>query len=1305
MATQTSDKRRIEKEKKQSGNTITPKKTVRMTMVVGMEQYNLSFLNSIGRRVSQDCPGFELQVFAEIDINRRPDELRAAIARSDCFFASLIHSSELAVWLAEAVEQAQVKTVLVFESMPEIMGLNRVGIYSLKKADGSKGEMPKPVKALANLLVGGREEDAFYGYIKLQKFTNRLMKFMPNKLADMKRWMTISTYWTNNCEQNVFNMLRYLAREVYEFPVGKIEEPLDLPSMSFWHPDLDRFVTKPKEYLEWEKKTGRVKVVSRGYPLGASVISQPTVGLLFFRKHLLINQDYVSPVIREMERVGLRVLPIAVTGVEGHVAVREWLSEMGVDVLVNTMGFPLVGGPAGSTKPGLSVQVATEMLSKLNTPYIVSAPLLVQEVEQWQAQGVGPLESLILYSLPELDGAIAPVVLGGASGQQIKVITDRAERLAHVVRGWTRLKHKANRDKKIGVIVYDYPTGMGNLATAALLDVPASILKLIERLKAEGYNLGKENEIPTTKAEILTRLEASQNRDAVGEKISVTTSQFYQWNTPKQQARVEARWGSPPGEVAPLGRDKILLGGFRLGNMYVGVQPRLGITGDPMRLLFDKENAPHHQYLMFYRWLQHEFGADALVHMGMHGTAEWLPGLQVGLTADCWPDTMMGEIPSLYVYPINNPSEANMAKRRGYSVIIGHAIPPFGRAGLYKEFGALKDLMADYREGQRSNENEEAIRQKLALTHLSDDMPQLEGERFEDYAGRIWAYLGEMEQKLIMGELHVLGDAPGSSEQLALLTEALKLERNGHSLAALALAATGLGSAVSADGASAATLEYYELLCERARRGDSTALEQKNRADSWAQEFVQSAVLENTPIASLNLKYEAWNTTATELVRYGKQMLGGLVSNNQELDYLMRGLSGGYIPPGLGGDLIRDGLAVLPTGRNIHSLDPWRIPSDAAWLRGQKIASALLEAHLKEHSHYPETIAQILWGLDTIKTKGEAIAVCIALLGGKPVKDGQGKVGRYELISLAELGRPRIDVLMNASGIFRDTFQLNMDMLDKLVRQAAQAEEPEELNFVRKHVREAQATGLSFEEATARIFTQAAGTHGTLVDDMVTDGAWEQADELDGVFMRRNAYAFGGDRNGVNASRTLEKLLTTVEQVAQEIDSVEYGLSDMQHYYSASGALKMAAEKRSGRKVSLNYIETFTSETKVSDAQSLLRMEYRTKLLNPKWYENILKYDHSGAAEISMRFTHMLGWDATTGAVDNWVYDEAGKTFVLDPTMRARLEKANPQALHNITKRLLEANGRGFWQADEDVIAQLQALYQDLEDRLEGMLN
>jgi len=433
-------------------------------------------------------------------------------------------------------------------------------------------------------------------------------------------------------------------------------------------------------------------------------------------------------------------------------------------------------------------------------------------------------------------------------------------------------------------------------------------------------------------------------------------------------------------------------------------------------------------------------------------------------------------------------------------------------------------------------------------------------------------------------------------------------------------------------------------------------------------------------------------------------MLAALRDNTQELDFLLRGLDGRYIPAAPGGDLIRDGLAVLPTGRNIHGLDPFRVPSDSAYQRGARIAEALIAAHRAEHNgEYPETIAQVLWGLDSIKTRGEAIGTVLGLIGARPVKDGQGKVGRYALIPLEELGRPRIDVLMTASGIFRDTFAGTIDLLDRLVCDAARAEEPEDLNFIRKHVQALLAEGKSWEAATARIFTQAEGTYGTDVDEAIEGSAWEDRRELEELFIKRNAYAFGGEKAGAAQPEVLRSLLKTVGRVAQEIDSVEYGLTDMQHYYGYSGALKAAAERATGKAVPLSYVESFTAETRVQSLEQVLRVEYRTRLLNPKWYEGMLKHGHNGAAEIAHRFTYMLGWSATTSAVDNWVYDQAAATFILDDAMRQRLEAANPEAARNAVGRLLEAHSRGIWQTDEETLERLRALHADLEDRLEGV--
>ncbi|BCX02498.1 MAG: magnesium chelatase subunit H [Candidatus Roseilinea sp.] len=1285
--------------------------------IVGLEHFN----KRVWDEVKADLAGeANLAQFTEWELESHATEAARAIRDADCLFVSMINFKDQADWLREQVEQSRASVVFAYESMPEVMALNRVGDYVVANRPGSKGGMPEPVKKIARMLVHGRDEDTLYGYTKLMKLMQTMMRFMPAKARDFKNWMQVNIYWNQPLAVNVSSMFKFILREYFNRPV-EVPPVVEVPMMGLYHPDAPGFFKDIKAYRDWRKRRGKMtrrqgdkgtgrqgeREIQRSLTINhQSPVTnhQPSVALLFFRKHLMQDRGYIDETIRAMEDAGLDVLPIFVTGVEGHVVVRDWLAKEHVDALVSTIGFALVGGPAGSTSPGAHRDAVIEILARIDAPYIVAQPLYVQDFVSWQKIGVGPMQAAATYALPEMDGAIDPVILGAINNGRFQTAPDRLQRLTTLVTRWAALRRTPNRDKKIAFVVYDYPPGLGKKATAALLDVPRSLLNILRRLQAEGYDVGQ---LPESPEELLRLLEAATTPDPGG--LAVTQEQFKQWTTPRERERVEERWGSWPGDIAPAGRDAVFIGGLRLGNIYIGVQPRFGVTGDPMRLLFDKDNTPHHQYLAFYRWISRGFGAHALIHVGMHGSAEWMPGLQLGMTRSCWPDALLGELPQLYLYPMNNPSEANIAKRRGYAVMVSHAVPPMARAGLYKELAALKDMLQDYRErqierrGQAEEALEEAMLNKVALANLDADCPRLQGEPFSDYAARLYAYLRDLEQRLITSSLHVFGEAAPTESQIVTVTEALKARGGSRSLAEVMLRETL--------GTSAPAASYAELAA-LARRGDPEALRARERVDEACRAFVEHAVFRGeSPASALHQATHNGTSVAAddaaalmEMAQAGRMMARMLSDNRAELEAVVRGLGGRYIPPAPGGDLIRDGLNVLPTGRNIHAIDPWRIPSELAYARGAKIAEALLEKHLAENAgQYPETIAQVLWGLDTIKTKGEAIGTVLRLIGARPHHDGQGKISHYELIPLEELGRPRIDVLMNLSPIFRDTFELLMDHLDRLVKAAARANEPVEMNFIKKHVEEAMRDGMTFEQATARLFTQQPGQYGTYVDDMVEDSAWQSQDDLDQLFVRRNAYAYGGGRNGQHAPEVLQRMLGTVGRVAQEIDSVEFGVADIDHYFSSSGALHLAARKRSRAPVKLNYIESYTAETRIDDLDRVLRTEYRTKLLNPRWYEGMLQHGYSGATEISNRFTYMLGWDAVSDCVDDWVYANAAKTYALDPAMRERLTKANPQAMRNIVGRLLEANGRGLWQADDDVIEQLKELYADLEDRLEGV--
>jgi magnesium chelatase subunit H len=815
------------------------------------------------------------------------------------------------------------------------------------------------------------------------------------------------------------------------------------------------------------------------------------------------------------------------------------------------------------------------------------------------------------------------------------------------------LSRKPAAERRIAIVVYNFPPGLGKVGTAALLDVPASVSALLGRLKKEGYGIGRA---PLDATELTRRL--SDFEQGQGSR-TLTLGEYRRVLGAAHADRIDRFWGQAPGDIAAAGRDGIRLDALEYGNVVIGVQPTMGVPGDPMKLLFEKTFTPHHQYAAFYAWLHHGFKADAVIHVGMHGTAEWMPGLQAGLTGQCWPDLLLGAKPHLYLYPLNNPAEAAIARRRGYATVISHAIPPYARAGLYKQLAQARARLEDPND---------------ALEGALPELLRADAESGDDYRRRAAEYLDGIEQRLIVDGLHVFGRSPERSRSRALIESSLDVARRGQ---------PGLSTVIAGrEPDPAARGALREALISRCVFGREDALQVWKSISSAAP-----------PLPAELAAY----------INEGRSIATGLSRCHEELDAVMHALNGGYIRPAYGADPVRAGAAALPSGRNIHGIDPWRLPTDIALERGRCMADQLLSRHRATHDGaWPRTVAQALWAMDTIKSEGEGLGVVLALVGAAPERDGQGKIFRFALTPLAELGRPRIDVLLDVSSIFRDTFQMSLNLLDDLFRAAAQAEEPEDLNFVRANTERMRAEGRTLEQATARIFTQAPGLYGTGVDDVIEENQWEQNSELADLYLRRNAHAYGNARQGAAVPEVLRGLLGTVDHVFQAIDSVEYGLTDMTHYYGHSGAIQMAATRSRGTDVPLSYAESYTGTVTLNAAQDLLRVETRAKMLNPKWYEGMLAHGHAGAAEIGNRFTHLVGWGAVA-PVDGWMFEEAARTFVLDDTMRRRLEQANPQAARNAVSRLIEAHGRGLWKADDAMLEKLQGLYSDLEDRIEGV--
>ena len=1240
----------------------------RIVAIAGFESFNANLYRQAASRAVKRCEGLDVIFFSDRDITTSPDVIETALQSADVFFGSLIFDYDQVIWLKERVEDIPIR--LVFESALELMSLTRLGKFVI--GDKPKG-MPKPVKFILSKFGNSREEDKLAGYISFLKTGPKLLKYVPGKkVQDLRNWLIIYGYWNAGGTENVASMCWTLAEKYLGLTVGEIPHPIETPNMGLLHPEHQGYFTSPRDYLNWY--TNHVGAI-RESPL-------PTIGILLYRKHVITKQPYIPQLIKHFESQGLIPLPIFINGVEGHVAVRDWLTTtyeqeqrqqgnkeilslkedaVKVDAVVSTIGFPLVGGPAGSMEAGRQVEVAKRILTAKNVPYIVAAPLLIQDIHSWTRQGIGGLQSVVLYSLPELDGAIDTVALGGLVGEDIYLVPERLHRLTGRIKNWIGLRHTPTPERKLAVILYGFPPGYGATGTAALLNVPKSLLNFLQALKAQGYDVG---ELPENGEEIIKQVkEADEDPLCVSASLretKVNVRTLEKWLGYLQTTRVEKQWKSLTGTGIKTYGDEFQIGGIQLGNVWIGVQPPLGIAGDPMRLMFEKDLTPHPQYTAFYKWLQNEYQADAVVHFGMHGTVEWLPGSPLGNTGYSWSDILLGDIPNLYIYAANNPSESILAKRRGYGVLVSHNVPPYGRAGLYKELIALRELIGEYREDTEKNYAlKDIISQKIIDAGLEKDCKFEAGLKqgisftvenvklfsksvINQYFVQVYEYLQVLEQRLFSSGLHVLGSKP-NQEQLRSYLEAYF------------------------DG----ELSENEIDGIVSRRGAKT-----------------QRVLQDDSVLFHKLEE-------------GEKIRDLLAQNTDEMTNLLRGLNGEYIPPAPGGDLLRDGSGVLPTGRNIHALDPYRMPSPAAFERGKEIATKIIQQNLDEKNAYPETVAVMLWGLDSIKTKGESLGILLELVGAEPVKEGTGRIVRYELIPTEEVGHPRIDVLANLSGIFRDTFVNIIELLDDLFRRAAEAEESVDNNYIRKHYLALQAKGV--ENASARMFSNPAGDFGSLVNDQVVDSNWESSDELADTWKNRNVFSYGRKDKGQARPEILSQLLETSSQIIQEIDSVEYGLTDIQEYYGNTGGLKLAAEKQSGKEVSASFVESFSKDTNPRQLKDLLRMEYRTKLLNPKWAEAMAAQGSGGAYEISQRMTALIGWGGTANFKDDWVYDQAVDTYALDAEMAAKLRDANPEAFRNIVARSLEAHGRGLWNADEEKLNKLRELYESTEDELEGV--
>jgi magnesium chelatase subunit H len=1153
-------------------------------------------------RLSRDFPGLSVSVHAAAEWGESPDALLAAkqaIETGDIVISNLLfleeHINAILPTLEARRDHCDAMIGVIADA--QIVKLTRMGTLDMSKpASGAMGLIKK--------LRGTSKPSAESGESKMKMLRRlpRILKFIPGKAQDLRAWFMVMQYWLGSSDDNIEGMIRFLISRygrVSQWRGAAAPAPLEYPDCGLYHPDL----------------AGRITTKASDLPAPKKPVA--TVGLLMMRSYVLSSDTaHYDAVIRAFEARGLRVIPAFAGGLDGRPAIDGYFLKDGVsqiDALVSLTGFSLVGGPAYNDNDS-----AVKVLKALDVPYIAAHPLEFQTLGQWASStsGLGPIETTMLIALPELDGATNPVVFAGRHGEagctgcahqcrngstvkQMAPCPERIEKLAARVVKQAALRRSMAADRKLAIILFGFPPNAGAAGTAAYLSVFESLHNTLHALAAQGYDVTPPATVEELRAVVLQG-SARQYGQEANVAAHVSADQIVA-QTP-WLSEIEKAWGPAPGRVQSDGRGVFVLGA-QFGKVFVGLQPTFGYEGDPMRLLFERGFAPTHAFTTFYLWLKNSFQADVLLHFGMHGALEFMPGKQAGVGEGCWPDRLIGDMPNVYLYASNNPSEATLAKRRSGAVTITHLTPPLAASGLYKGLAELKDSLTRWRamppEAEERAEIELLITEQARAVDLGDTAP-----------AALWLRLLETENALIPDGLHVLGRP-------------------------LSDTARGEYLRVMAD-ADAATIDRVEALLKQ----------------------------------------------------------------DHEIPALLRALEGRFTAPVAGGDLIRS-PDVLPTGRNIHAFDPFRMPTEFACREGAKQAQLLLDTH----KSIPRTVALVLWGSDNIKSDGGPIAQALALMGAKPRFDSFGRLSGADLIPLAELGRPRIDVVMTLSGIFRDLLPLQTRMLAEAALRAAQADEPLELNFIRAHaLAYAAEMSCDLETAALRVFSNAEGAYGSNVNQLVDSSAFGDEDELADAYEARKSFAYGVNGKATQNAALLQKALKDVDLAYQNLESVELGVTTVDHYFDTLGGISRAVKRARGGTEAAVYISDQTRGAgKVRTLQDQVALETRSRALNPRFFEPLLSHGAEGVRQIEAHVTNTMGWSATTGQVEPWVYQRLSETFVLDEAMRKRLADLNPASSSRMANRLLEASDRAYWTPDAATLAALQAAADQLEDRLEGI--
>jgi magnesium chelatase subunit H len=1235
---------------------VTISTPVRITLIT-LDTHTASVMAKARQELRKTYPGLEMTLHAAVEFSADKAALARChedIARADIIIVTLLFLEEhiQAVMPQLMARREECDALVCAMCSAEVAKMTKMGLLRMDTPASPLMEMLKKLRGKS------RPESAGAAQMAMLRNLPKILRFFPGKAQDVRSYFLTLQCWLSASDGNMVNMVGHLVSRYASGPRAamkgtiKDKDPEIYPDVGLYHPRMK----------------GRISANQNDVPRLKS--AKGRVGLLLMRSYVLAGDTaHIDGVINALEARGLEVLPAFASGLDQRPVVDEYFLKDGeatIDGLVSLSGFSLVGGPAYNDAAG-----AEETLAKLDMPYTAAHALEFQTLESWgkSDMGLAPFESTLMIAIPELDGSVSPIVFGGRSDGTGEACTgcakgcvfpsntevvpmhachERVEQLADRVAATVALRRAQRANRRVAIILYNFPPNAGATGTAAYLGVFESLYNTLSAMARGGYDVKVPVNVDALRNALL---EGNRERYGTDANVYARVSTDDHVRRERYLRAIEGQWGPAPGKQL-ADATSIHIQGEMFGNVFVGIQPSFGYEGDPMRLLYEKDCAPTHAFSAFYRYLRDDFDAQAVLHFGMHGALEFMPGKQVGMSGSCWSERLIGDLPNLYLYAANNPSEGAIARRRSGATLISYLTPPVANSGLYRGLADLKVSVDRFRASAPNDQNERDVlapiiyeqAAALDLIEIGDVWTGSEGERVT----ALWRQLMEVEQSLITEGLHVVGKPAGHDERL----EALSAMCTGKEVAP-----------------TRASLEALVELMDPREAAELSGLDKGPARDALFEE-----------LRTANM----W------------------LSQDTEIEGVLRALDGKFIHPVAGGDLIRT-PSILPTGRNITGFDPFRIPSAFALKSGAIQAGKLLDRHMEDGAPYPRSVAIVLWGTDNIKSEGGPIGQALSLIGAKPRFDSYGRLAGADLIPLSEMSHPRIDVLATPSGIFRDLLPLHMRLLAEATWLAATADESDQDNYIAANTRaHMKALGCDLERAALRVFSHSEGAYGVNVNELIDAGTWETEDDLVNQFEVRTCFAYDRFGNMIKAADVMKAVMGTVDVAYQNLDSVELGITTIDHYNDMLGSVARAVKKVRGGVDTPIYIGDETQGAgKVRTLAEQVNLESRTRTLNPRWYEGQLRHGYEGVRHIEAQVTNTFGWSATTGQVAPWVYQQIGETYMLDATMRNRLAALNPKASLRIANRLLEAHARNYWEPDAATLDALRAATDELEDNLE----